>query len=103
MDLSTMRKKLDNHEYPTARAFSADFTLMIGNCFHFHPPRTPVHLAGIELRRLFDEKWKNLPQPKPQPSYDDDIDVEDDGSEDNNQCRMSVLFFHFLMLTEVCL
>jgi len=87
MDLSTMRKKLDGHEYPSAQAFFADFKLMIRNCFHFNPAGTPVNLAGIELQRLFDDKWKNLPQPKPQPAYDDDMDAEDDDSEDDNQHR----------------
>ena len=91
MDLSTMRKKLDSHEYSSAQAFFADFKLMIRNCFHFNPAGTPVNLAGIELQRLFDDKWKNLPQPKPQPAYDDDMDVEDDFSEDDNQHRTFLL------------
>lgn len=85
MDLSTMRKKLDGHEYPNAQAFFAHFKLMIRNCFHFNPPGTPVNLAGIELQRLFDDRWKDLPQAKPQ--YDDNMDVEDDESEDDNQHR----------------
>ena len=93
MDLSTMRKKLDSHEYTSAQAFFADFKLMIRNCFHFNPAGTPVNLAGIELQRLFDDKWKNLPQPKPQPSYDDDMDAEDDDSEDENHQRMFFIFF----------
>ena len=89
--MSTMRKKLDNHEYTTAQTFFSDFKLMIRNCFHFNPAGTPVNLAGIELQRLFDEKWKNLPQAKPQPAYDDDMDAEDDDSEDDNQQRMCFL------------
>ena len=83
MDLSTMRKKLDHHEYSNAQAFFADFKLMIRNCFYFNPPGTPVNLAGIDLQRLFDDKWKNLPQPKPH--YDDEMAAEDDDSEDDNQ------------------
>ena len=92
MDLSTMRKKLDNHEYPTAQVFFSDFKLMIRNCFHFNPAGTPVNIAGIELQRVFDEKWKNLPQPKPQHAYDDDMDAEDDESEDDNQHRTLFVF-----------
>ena len=64
MDLSTMRKKLDGHEYSNAQVFFANFKLMIHNCFHFDPTRTPVNLAGIKPQRLFDNKWKNLLQPK---------------------------------------
>ena len=86
-----MRKKLDNHEYTTAQAFFSNFKLMIRNCFHFNPAGMPVNLAGIELQWLFDEKWKNPPQAKPQPAYDDDMDVEDDDSEDDNKQRMYFL------------
>ena len=104
MDLSTMRKKLDAHEYPNTQAFFGDFKLMIRNCFHFNPAGTPVNLAGIKLQRLFDEKWKNLPQPKPQPSYDDDMDAEDDDSEDDNRQRNDFSFPScILTLTGVCL
>ena len=85
MDLSTMWKKLDGHEYSNAQAFFADFKLMIRNCFHFNPTRTPVNLVGIKPQRLFDNKWKNLLQPKP--VYDDDTDTVDDDSEDDNQRR----------------
>ena len=85
MDLSTMRKKLDSHEYPNAQAFFSDFKLMIRNCFHFDPPGTPVNMAGIELQRVFDDKWKNLPQPKA--AYEDDMDAEDDFSDGDNQHR----------------
>ena len=80
MDLSTMRKKLDYREYSSAQAFFADFKLMIRNCFHFNHAGTPVNLAGIELQRLFNDEWKNLPQPKLQPAHNadmgEDVDVE---------------------------
>lgn len=49
-------------------------------------------MAGIELQRVFDDKWKNLPQPKPHPTYDDDMDAEDDDSEDDNHHRASFVF-----------
>ena len=103
MDLSTMRKKLDNHEYSNAQAFFADFKLMIRNCFQFNPAGTPVNLAGIELQRLFDDKWKNLPQPKPHPAYDDDMDAEGDESEDDNHHRTFPILLYFPFLTEALL
>ena len=103
MDLSTMRKKLDNHEYSNAQAFFADFKLMIRNCFQFNPAGTPVNLAGIELQRLFDDKWKNLPQPQPHPAYDDDMDAEGDESEDDNHHRTFPILLYFPFLTEALL
>ena len=96
MDLLTMQKKLDGHKYSNAQAFFADFKLMIRNCFHFDPTGTPVNLAGIKPQRLFDDKWKNLLQPKP--AYDDDTDAVDDDSEDDNQRRTfshASFIFHY--------
>lgn len=65
--------------------FAADFKLMIRNCFQYNVPGTPYNYAGIQLQRLFDKKWKDLP------SHDDDMDVDDDSYvesdsdvEDNN-------------------
>lgn len=84
MDLSTMRKKLDNHEYQNAQKFFEDFKLMIRNCFSFNPAGTPVNQAGIELQKLFDDKWKNLP-PLREVSDDDDDDDEDDSEEDRQR------------------
>jgi len=82
MDLSTMRKRLDHGEYPNPTKFFEDFKLMIRNCFLFNPPGTPVNQAGIDLQRLFDDKWKSLPQ-APSSQHDDlddaaDVDEETD-------------------------
>ncbi|KAJ8579930.1 Bromodomain-containing protein, partial [Rhizopogon salebrosus TDB-379] len=61
MDMSTMWKKLDVGEYPNTTKFFEDFKLMMRNCFVFNLSSTPVNQAGIDLQRLFDEKWKHLP------------------------------------------
>lgn len=84
MDLSTMRKKLENHEYSNASKFFDDFKLMIRNCFTFNPAGTPVNQAGIELQRLFDEKWKNLP-PLREASEEDEEEDEDESEEERNR------------------
>lgn len=81
MDMSTMRKKLEAGEYPNASKFFDDFKLMIRNCFLFNPAGTPVNQAGIELQRLFDEKWKNLP-PLRDASDDEEEEYEDEESEE---------------------
>lgn len=77
MDLSTMKKKLDAGEYPSAEKFHEDFKLMIRNCFTFNPQGTPVYQCGVELQRLFDEKWKNLP-----PLHADASDEEEEEEEE---------------------
>ncbi|KAF8446270.1 hypothetical protein L210DRAFT_3619972 [Boletus edulis BED1] len=84
MDLSTMRKKLENREYLNASKFFDDFKLMIRNCFTFNPAGTPVNQAGIELQRLFDEKWKNLP-PLREASEEEDEEDEDESEEERNR------------------
>ena len=81
MDMSTMRKKLEAGEYPNASKFFDDFKLMIRNCFTFNPAGTPVNQAGIELQRLFDEKWKNLPALR-DASDDEEEEYEDEESEE---------------------
>ncbi|THH27018.1 hypothetical protein EUX98_g7164 [Antrodiella citrinella] len=82
MDLATMRKKLDAGEYTSADKFHDDFKLMIRNCFSFNPSGTPVNLAGQELQRLFDERWKSLPPlVVAEPSDDEEEELEEDEDE----------------------
>ncbi|KAF9229668.1 Bromodomain-containing protein [Gyrodon lividus] len=85
MDLSTMRRKLENHEYSNASKFFDDFKLMIRNCFTFNPAGTPVNQAGIELQRLFDEKWKSLPQPREASEEEENEEQEDESEEERNR------------------
>lgn len=84
-----MRKKLDTHEYSNAQRFHDDFKLMIRNCFLFNPAGTPVNQAGIELQRLFDEKWRGLPALHDVSDADDD---EEEEEEDDERSRASSLF-----------
>jgi bromodomain-containing factor 1 len=85
MDLSTIRKKLDAGEYETAQYFYDDFKLMIRNCFNFNPSGTPVNLAGQELQRLFDEKWKGLPPLVRSEDVSEEEDEEEDDSDDERR------------------
>ena len=91
MDLSTIRRKLDNGEYEGPQNFYEDFKLMIRNCFNFNPTGTPVNLAGSDLQRLFDEKWKSLPPLRAEDSEDED-EVED--SEEDVRQSMLNSFHH---------
>ncbi|KDQ63862.1 hypothetical protein JAAARDRAFT_29913 [Jaapia argillacea MUCL 33604] len=84
MDLSTMRMKLENNEYPNAKKFYDDFKLLCRNCYTFNPPGTPVNHAGLELERLFDDKWKALP-----PLGSDD--EEEPTSEDERQRAIAAM------------
>ncbi|KAG6837117.1 hypothetical protein H0H93_014423 [Arthromyces matolae] len=86
MDLSTMRQKLESNAYPTAQKFFDDFKLMIRNCFMFNPAGTPVNQAGIELQRLFDEKWKSLP-----PLHEHSDEEEEEEEEDSDMERQRTI------------
>ncbi|KAH9075819.1 hypothetical protein EDB83DRAFT_2515499 [Lactarius deliciosus] len=82
MDLSTMRAKLDSGAYTTAEKFRDDIKLIINNCFLYNPPGTPVHQAGLDMRKLFEEKWKGLPplRAESEDEGDDDSDSDDERS-----------------------
>ncbi|CAF96012.1 unnamed protein product, partial [Tetraodon nigroviridis] len=46
MDLSTIRKKMDQGEYAEAAEFAADVQLMFSNCYKYNPPsHEVVHMA----------------------------------------------------------
>lgn len=59
MDLGTMRAKLENGEYATARNFREDFDLMIRNCKTFDQRGRACYAAGEELTRIFEGMWSN--------------------------------------------
>ena len=46
MDLSTVKKKLDQSEYETCEEFEADVRLIFDNCFQFNPPGSDVFLMA---------------------------------------------------------
>jgi hypothetical protein len=87
MDLNTIRSKLDSGAYSTAEKFRDDFKLIISNCFLYNPPSTPVHQAGVELKKLFEEKWKGLPPLRAETEDEDEDDTDSD--EERTRARMS--------------
>ncbi|KAI9496648.1 Bromodomain-containing protein [Zychaea mexicana] len=65
MDMSTIERKLEEGDYENADEFEQDIRLMFQNCYLYNPPVTPVHKMGKELEKVFDEKWKQKPEPAP--------------------------------------
>ena len=96
MDMQTMRRKLDAGEYTNAQKFYDDFKLMIRNCFTFNSEGTLVNQAGVELQKVFDDKWKGLP---PLRDVTSDADEEDDEESDEDQShdREFILLCDFIM------
>ncbi|KAM4699841.1 bromodomain and PHD finger-containing protein 3 isoform 1-T2 [Discoglossus pictus] len=52
MDFSTMRKKLECHQYPSLHAFENDFNLMVSNCLRYNSRDTVFYQAALRLRQL---------------------------------------------------
>ncbi|XP_063219960.1 bromodomain-containing protein homolog isoform X2 [Bacillus rossius redtenbacheri] len=50
MDLSTMKTKLESHQYPDLWSFEADFKLMIQNCMAYNSRDTIFYKAAVKLR-----------------------------------------------------
>ncbi|KAI8331780.1 Bromodomain-containing protein [Chlamydoabsidia padenii] len=65
MDISTIERNLNNGEYDSPDSFESDVRLMFNNCYRYNPPALPIHKMAKELERVFDEKWKHLPEPAP--------------------------------------
>ncbi|RKP22227.1 Bromodomain-containing protein, partial [Syncephalis pseudoplumigaleata] len=57
MDISTIRKKLDEGAYASASEFEADVRLMFDNCYRYNPEGTPVNMMGHKLQHVFEKKW----------------------------------------------
>ncbi|MEE6528736.1 hypothetical protein FKM82_017252, partial [Ascaphus truei] len=52
MDFSTMRHKLECHQYPSIVAFEDDFNLIVSNCLRYNSRETVFHQAALRLRQL---------------------------------------------------
>ena len=92
-----MRSKLESGAYHTAEKFRDNFKLIISNCNLYNPPRTLVHQAGVELKKLFEEKWKGLP-PLRAESEDDEGDDDSETDEERSRARMSFALLCFILL-----
>ena len=92
-----MRGKLDSGAYSTAEKFRDDLKLIISNCFLYNPPGTPVHQAGVELKKLFEEKWKGLP---PLRAESEDDDEDDSDSDEDRRARKSFIMSCYVFLIQ---
>ena len=61
MDFSTMRKKVDDHQYRSFDEFSDDFDLIIRNCMDYNEDDTMYYKAAVRLRDQVSRKlWQSL-------------------------------------------
>ncbi|KAJ3042833.1 hypothetical protein HK097_001896 [Rhizophlyctis rosea] len=104
MDLSTIRRKLDEGDYDTADQFKEDVVLMFRNCYTFNPVGTDVYEAGKKLEYAFNERWNALPPPPrtpldtkgskksktPRQKMDYTDDEDDDESDEGEELRLKM-------------
>ncbi|KAJ3025764.1 hypothetical protein HDV00_012499 [Rhizophlyctis rosea] len=70
IDLSTIKRKLDEGEYDSADDFKEDMELMFRNCYTFNLPGSDVYNAGKQLQAAFHQKWKEIPAAPRTPQVD---------------------------------
>jgi bromodomain-containing factor 1 len=103
MDLSTIKKKLDNGEYKDGDEFAADVKLMFRNCYKFNPVDSPVHNMGLKLEAIFDAKWSEKPVPPPSPllpqlKKESRSLTDDESSDDDDSMHIFGIFFRFIYI-----
>uniref|UniRef100_A0A2H1W842 SFRICE_015710 n=1 Tax=Spodoptera frugiperda TaxID=7108 RepID=A0A2H1W842_SPOFR len=60
MDLSTIKKKLQDNTYKCKEEFASDVRLMFSNCEVFNEDDSPVGRAGHNMRQFFDDRWAQI-------------------------------------------
>ncbi|CAB3241680.1 unnamed protein product [Arctia plantaginis] len=60
MDLSTIKRKLQDNIYKCKEEFASDVRLIFSNCEVFNEDDSPVGRAGHNMRQYFDERWTQI-------------------------------------------
>ncbi|KAG9353864.1 hypothetical protein JZ751_011988 [Albula glossodonta] len=68
MDLSTVKKKMDERDYQDAQSFAADVRLMFSNCYKYNPPDHEVVAMARKLQDVFEMRFAKMPDEPAEPS-----------------------------------
>lgn len=60
MDLSTIKTKMDRHDYTTDTEFLADMRQIFDNCFTYWKKGDGMWLAGEKLQKTFEDKYSHM-------------------------------------------
>ncbi|KAG6041384.1 hypothetical protein E4U41_004688 [Claviceps citrina] len=60
MDLTTIKTKMDRHEYASEDEFVADMRQIFGNCFTYWKKGDAMYQAGEKLQKTFEEKYAHM-------------------------------------------
>ncbi|KAL1506160.1 hypothetical protein ABEB36_005573 [Hypothenemus hampei] len=61
MDLSTVKRKMDNREYRSAQEFAQDVRLIFTNCYKYNPSDHDVVAMARKLQDVFEVKFAKIP------------------------------------------
>lgn len=61
MDLSTVKRKMENRDYRDAQEFAADVRLMFSNCYKYNPPDHDVVAMARKLQDVFEFRYAKMP------------------------------------------
>ncbi|XP_066065099.1 bromodomain-containing protein 2-like isoform X1 [Chamaea fasciata] len=97
MDLSTIKRKMENRDYRDAQEFAADVRLMFSNCYKYNPPDHDVVAMARKLQDVFEFSYAKMPDeppesgaasaplPLPKSSSEDSSSDEDDDDDDEDE------------------
>ena len=87
MDLSLIKKKLDQRSYDSIEDFISDVRLMFNNCYTFNPAGSDIVNMAKQLEAIFDTKLEQkLSRSVPRVDYEDE-DTLDSDTETMNQLK----------------
>ncbi|XP_028909711.1 bromodomain-containing protein 2 isoform X3 [Ornithorhynchus anatinus] len=66
MDLSTVKRKMENRDYRDAQEFAADVRLMFSNCYKYNPPDHDVVAMARKLQDVFEFRYAKMPDEPPE-------------------------------------
>ncbi|XP_055932434.1 bromodomain-containing protein 3-like isoform X2 [Argiope bruennichi] len=87
MDLGTIKRKLDNHEYKNPDEFASDVRLIFTNCYKYNPPDHEVVAMARKLQDVFEMKYAKMPDEPPV----SDVNMNSEKTEDSAQSMSSDL------------
>ncbi|XP_035228460.1 bromodomain-containing protein 3-like, partial [Stegodyphus dumicola] len=81
MDLGTVKRKMDNHEYKVPEEFAGDVRLIFTNCYKYNPPDHEVVAMARKLQDVFEMKYAKMPDEPP--SNDLNLNSQNEKTEDS--------------------
>lgn len=101
MDLGTVRKKMKNRTYKTAKEFADDVRLIFSNCYKYNPPDHNVVTMARQLSAVFEDRFAKMPDERETASRATaGAGSSEDDSDDERQTQLNYLQEQLKSLTD---